>query len=63
MLKKGDKVIELTKKVGQHSRTGVVAETHGESVEVKWDDGHTSITSRTSLALKTEANEASAHQG
>ncbi len=63
MLKKGQKVIELTKKVGQHSRTGVVEATHGESVEVRWDDGHLSIVSRTSLAAQTEANEASAHKG
>ena len=63
MLKKGDKVIELTRKVGQPSRTGIVEATHGESVEVRWDDGHLSITSRTSLASKTEANEASAHRG
>jgi hypothetical protein len=63
VLKKGEKVIELTKKVGQHSRTGVVEAARGESVEVRWDDGHLSIVSRTALAPITKANEASAHQG
>lgn len=47
---KGQKVHELTKKVGQTGRVGKVKATHGESVEVEWEDGHTSIVSRISLA-------------
>jgi hypothetical protein len=63
VLKKGEKVIELTKKVGQHSRTGVIEALHDESAEVRWDDGHVSIVSRSALAPQTKANKASAHQG
>ena len=63
MVKKGETVVEITKKVGQHARQGTVVEVRGEAVEVKWEDGHTSITSRTALATKTEANEASTHHG
>lgn len=47
---KGQKVHEMTKKVGQAGRIGKVKATHGESVEVEWEDGHTSIVSRISLA-------------
>lgn len=49
MLKSGMKVQRLTKKVGQTSPTGVIKEMHGDSVEVQWDDGHTSIVSRISV--------------
>ncbi len=49
MLKTGMKVHKLTKKVGQASPSGVIVEMHGDSVEVKWDDGHTSIVSRISV--------------
>jgi len=63
VLRKGQNVIELTKKVGQPSRTGKVQEVHGDSVEVRWDDGHLSIVSPGSLAPKTQANKASTHQG
>lgn len=42
MLRKGMHVRELTKKVGQVSRTGTVLQVHGDTVEVRWDDGHVS---------------------
>ena len=41
-LRKGMRVKELTKKVGQVARTGIVLNVHGSTVEVHWDDGHTS---------------------
>ena len=49
MLKPGMRVEELTKKVGQVPRYGKVKAVHGESIEVLWDDEHTSIVSRQSL--------------
>ena len=63
MVKKGEAVVEITKKVGQPAREGTVVDVKGEAVEVRWEDGHTSITSRTSVASKTAANEASTHHG
>ena len=42
MLRKGTRVKELTKKVGQTPRTGKVIGFHHDSVEVEWDDGHRS---------------------
>ncbi|MGI8821824.1 MAG: hypothetical protein ACR2JP_00725 [Acidimicrobiia bacterium] len=45
VLKKGQHVEELTRKVGQRPRAGVVVTVHDETVEVRWDDGHTSILS------------------
>lgn len=42
MLRKGTRIRELTKKVGQASRTGIVLDVRGETVEVRWDDGHVS---------------------
>jgi hypothetical protein len=44
-LRKGMRVKELTKKVGQIPRTGRVKDLHGHSVEVEWDDGHVSSVS------------------
>jgi hypothetical protein len=41
-LRKGMRVQELTKKVGQVPRRGKVLDIHDHSVEVLWDDGHTS---------------------
>lgn len=41
-LRKGVRVRELTKKVGQVPRTGTVLDVRGATVEVRWDDGHTS---------------------
>ncbi len=42
MLKRGERVEELTKKTGQRPRTGVVVDLRGDTVEVRWDDGHVS---------------------
>ena len=41
-LHKGMRVKELTKKVGQVARTGTVLSVRGQTVEVRWDDGHVS---------------------
>ncbi|MCB2222820.1 MAG: hypothetical protein KQH83_01495 [Actinobacteria bacterium] len=41
-LRKGMRVRELTKRVGQVPRVGTVERLRGQSVEVRWDDGHTS---------------------
>jgi hypothetical protein len=41
-LRKGMRVRELTKKVGQVSHTGTILKVRGQTVEVRWDDGHTS---------------------
>ncbi len=41
-LRKGMRVTELTKKVGQPARTGKILDMHGQSAEVQWDDGHVS---------------------
>jgi len=41
-LRKGMQVQELTKRVGQIPRRGKVIDIHGQSVEVRWEDGHTS---------------------
>jgi len=59
VFQKGQKVHELTKKVGQTGRIGKVIATHGESVEVKWEDGHTSIVSRISLAPEEKEHQKS----
>ena len=41
-LHKGMRVRELTKKVGQVARTGTVLGVRGQTVEIRWDDGHVS---------------------
>ena len=41
-LRKGMRVTELTKKVGQPARTGKILDMHGHSTEVQWDDGRVS---------------------
>lgn len=52
MLREGQKVEVLTKKVGQATRSGVVVDLRDqEFVEVEWDDGHTSVVSASSLIL------------
>jgi hypothetical protein len=57
MIRKGTRIIRLTKKVGQFAETGKVTAIHDErSVEVKWDDGHESIVSRDGITLLTETN-------
>jgi hypothetical protein len=40
--RKGMRVKELTKRVGQVPRMGRVVAVRGRSVEVEWDDGHVS---------------------
>ena len=49
MLKPGMRVEQLTKKVGQVARHGKVVAVKGTSVEVTWDDDHTSIVSPEAL--------------
>jgi len=44
-LRKGMHVRELTKKVGQVERTGLVVGIRGDIVEVHWDDGRISTLS------------------
>lgn len=44
-LHKGQRVKTLTKTVGGVPRRGVIANIHGTTIEVRWDDGHTSILS------------------
>ena len=57
MIRKGNRVELLSKKVGQVPATGkVVAIRDGHSVEVEWDDGHTSIISTNAVTPLTEAN-------
>jgi len=41
-LRKGMRVKELTKKVGQVARTGTVLSIHGQTVKVRWDSGQVS---------------------
>lgn len=41
-LRKGMQVQELTKRVGQMPRRGTVVDVHGDTVEVRWSDGHVS---------------------
>jgi hypothetical protein len=41
-LRKGMRVRELTKKVGQIPRLGTVLSVRGHTVEIRWDDGHVS---------------------
>ncbi len=49
MLRQGMKVKRLTKKVGQAAPTGTITELRDGSVEVRWDDGHSSVVSRQAL--------------
>ncbi len=44
-LRKGNHVKTLTKTVGIPPRRGVVERVDGDTVEVRWEDGHTSILS------------------
>jgi hypothetical protein len=39
VLKQGNRVQVLTKKVGQAPRTGIVLGVRGNWVDVRWDDG------------------------
>ncbi len=49
-MRKGQRVETLTKTVGQTPRTGVIVDIREEDfVEVKWEDGHTSVITRSAL--------------
>ena len=54
-LRKGMRVRQLTKKVGQAARTGTVLSIHGQTVEVRWDDGQVSSPSHSFLFPITRA--------
>ena len=56
-LRKGMRVKQLTKKVGQVARTGTVLSIHGQTVEVRWDDGQVSSPSHGFLFPITRANQ------
>lgn len=45
MVRKGMRIQELTKRVGQVGRHGKVNDVRGDTVEVRWDDGHVSMLS------------------
>lgn len=53
MFRKGQRVRELTKKVGQTSRTGKITDIRGEFFEVLWDDGHTGLLTGAVLVPET----------
>jgi hypothetical protein len=53
-LHKGQRVRTLTKTVGRHPRRGVVQRVEGNTVEVKWDDGHVSILSEGAIVPDRE---------
>ena len=40
MVDKGDRVVVESEKVGVEPRSGTVTGTHGDAVQVRWDDGH-----------------------
>ena len=44
MLRPGTRVRRMTKKVGQHAEEGKIIGRSGHAYEIRWDDGHTSIT-------------------
>ena len=44
MLRRGTKVTQMTKRVGQRAPTGQIVDIRNDSYEIKWEDGHTSIT-------------------
>jgi hypothetical protein len=44
-LRKGNHVKTLTRTVGRQPRRGIVERVDGDTVEVRWSDGHISIIS------------------
>ncbi len=48
-LRKGMRVKTLTNHVGVPPRHGVVLKVDGDTVEVRWDDGHVSVLSGATL--------------
>lgn len=60
-MRKGQRVETITKTVGQPSRTGVVIDIRDEDfIEVEWDDGHTSVISRTAVSESSSGSKAKA---
>jgi len=57
MLKKGERVEELTKKTGQRPRVGMIIDIRSDSVEVRWDDGHVSSVTGALLRPLTKPEE------
>jgi hypothetical protein len=57
MLKKGERVKELTKKTGQRPRVGMIIDIRSDSVEVRWDDGHVSSVTGALLRPVTKPEE------
>lgn len=53
-LRKGSHVKTLTRTVGRQPRRGVVERVDGDTVEVRWSDGHTSILSGGALVPDKE---------
>ncbi len=51
MYRQGMKVAALTKKAGQVPRTGTVTAVRGHDVEVRWEDGHSSVISGNALTV------------
>lgn len=57
-MRKGQRVETLTKTVGQAPRNGIVVDLRDdEFVEVEWEDGHTSVISRSALIETTESKQ------
>lgn len=48
-IRKGMRVRTLTSTVGRQPRHGTVLQIHGDTVEVRWEDGHVSILSGSTL--------------
>ena len=57
MLKKGERVEELTKKTGQRPRVGMIIDIRSDWVEVQWDDGHVSSVTGALLRPVTKPEE------
>jgi hypothetical protein len=57
VLKKGERVEELTKKMGQRPRVGLIIDIRRDSVEVRWDDGHVSSVTGALLRPVTKPEE------
>ncbi len=57
--RKGSRVRELTKKVGAHGRAGTIIDIRDDgSIEVEWDDGHTSTLRGAQLVAEKKAKSA-----
>ena len=58
-LRKGTHIKTLTKTVGRRPRRGVIERVDGETVEVRWEDGHVSILSGGTLIQDRNQQKAS----